>query len=436
MNQEEKIKNSLQTLFDDYEVPLPADGWERLEASLKANAKARLIRRRRYIGVAAAIAAMIIGAVFLINAPQPLAEIPKMAQQEQTSFPPTERLTIKQDEEQPINPTIKKESVKRVSKTNQLKKESDTNLALIEKQDNIHTVAAEVSRVFTHDIARQSESRSKADNEEITLSQEEIDRLIEEFANAGSRNVFDFDDFHHTPSSSKLTLAFNAKGALSGSASTTNSPVALRSGSIEAHNEEILYGVSSITGDAPSIITQNIANNTAKLHHSQPVSFGVTVAKTIIDRLSIETGITYTYLHSSTQNSSAQFVRKEKQHLHYLGIPLNFNYTFASLGNFNFFASFGGMIEKDIYGKYHRNSSVHDGKNQLEEIETESINLKHPQFSINGGFGAAYPLYKGLNIYGKLGGAYYFDANNPQYKTIYSDKQFIIDLNLGLRFNF
>ena len=436
MNQEDKIKNSLQTLFDDYEVPLPPDGWERLEASLNANAKARLIRRNWYIGVAATIAAMVIGAVFLIDTPQPLVETPTMAQQEQTNLPPTERLTIEEDVEQPINPTIKKESVKRAAKKNQLKKESETNLALISKQENIHIETAEASRALPHDIARQSEPRSKTDNEEITLSQEEIDRLIEEFANAGSRNVFDFDDYYHTPTSPKLTLAFNAKGALSGSASTTNSPVALRSGNVESMNEDILFGVSSITGDAPTIITQNIANNTAKLHHSQPVSFGVTVAKTIIDRLSIETGITYTYLHSSTQNSSAQFVRKEKQHLHYLGIPLNFNYTFASLGNFNFFASFGGMIEKDIYGKYHRNSSVHDGKNQLEEIETESINLKHPQFSINGGFGAAYPLYKGLNIYGKLGGAYYFDANNPQYKTIYSDKQFIIDLNLGLRFDF
>ena len=68
--------------------------------------------------------------------------------------------------------------------------------------------------------------------------------------------------------------------------------------------------------------------------------------------------------------------------------------------------------------------------NIIKQFENEN-----PQISVNAGVGAFYPIYGGFNLYGKIGGSYYFDAKNAE-KTIYSDKKIVLDLNAGIRFDF
>ena len=96
------------------------------------------------------------------------------------------------------------------------------------------------------------------------------------------------------------------------------------------------------------------------------------------------------------------------------------------------------MIEKDIYGDYRSmGESVSDELGtEAREMITKKISQKNPQFSVNAGFGASYPLYKGMSLYGRFGGTYYFDAKNYEHKTIYSDKKIMLDLNVGVRFDF
>lgn len=442
MSEENKFKDSLNDLFEGYKVPLPTDGWERLEASLEAAQKARLTRQKWYIGTAAAVAAMLIGAILLIYTPSTTSELLELANKEAiTSEPSIKEIAIKKtgDLIAEVQPGLSKKPDRR-------SKEAVGEAIFAEQAKVTRTEASEIAEELikgdlkSHQIPSHKKEEKQSETaveKEKMLSQDEIDRLIAEFAKAGNIDLFDLEDY--SKKDSPIMLAFNSGGAIRGAKSETNSPAVLRSTSVE-DVDQLTYSWTkntlSLSGDTPPIVTQNIATNEAKLHHSQPVSFGITVSKNIVDRLDVETGLIYTFLHSSTRNKSSQFMRKERQHLHYLGVPLNFNYYFITLGNFDFFATVGGKIEKDIYGKYYRESMAQDGENYAEERESESIKLKNPQLSVNGGFGITYPLYKGLNIYGKLAGAYYFDAKNPQYKTIYSDKQFIMDLNVGLRINF
>ena len=95
------------------------------------------------------------------------------------------------------------------------------------------------------------------------------------------------------------------------------------------------------------------------------------------------------------------------------------------------------MIEKDVYGEFRRRG---EGKSlemniSSEEEEVTKISQANPQLSVNAGMGISYPIYQKLNLYGKIGGAYYFDANNA-YKTIYSDSKIVMDLSVGLRYEF
>ncbi|MBK5721650.1 hypothetical protein JGH11_12285 [Dysgonomonas sp. Marseille-P4677] len=185
-------------------------------------------------------------------------------------------------------------------------------------------------------------------------------------------------------------------------------------------------------------------NSEFDLQHKLPLSFGVTISKQVAPRLSLETGLVYTYLSSKVASNSALSI-DESQVFSYLGIPLSLNYNFYEIGKTKFYFSVGGMIQKDIYGKYTSNmglsiTELHD--KTLSNIFysepyyiKETLKQDNPQFSVRTTLGVAYPLYKKLYLYGTIGGAYYFDAGN-KYRTIYSDRKTQLDLNLGIKFDF
>ncbi len=185
------------------------------------------------------------------------------------------------------------------------------------------------------------------------------------------------------------------------------------------------------------LTTNNTAGNVSEMEHDQPVSFGITVSKSLFNDLSLETGLIYTHLSSKVRNSSVNLQVQETQRLHYLGIPLNVNYNLFSVKKVNVYASVGGMLEKDVYGEYRRKGvGVSPELNiSSEEEEITRISQRNPQISVNAGVGVSFPVYQDVKLYGKIGGAYYFDANN-EYKTIYSDSKIVMDLSVGLRYEF
>lgn len=182
-----------------------------------------------------------------------------------------------------------------------------------------------------------------------------------------------------------------------------------------------------------------------KLSHNQPVSVGVTASKYVTERLSIEAGLMFTYLSSKiTSNSSINI--EEKQTFGYLGVPIYINYEFYRLKKAKFYLSLGAMMQKDIFGRYTSTFALGEGlvgvnAQGVDAIYSESRHLKKNisqsnwQFSTHMNIGVAYPIYRRMYFYSQLGGAYYFDANN-EYRTIFSDRKFQLDLNLGIRFDF
>ena len=101
------------------------------------------------------------------------------------------------------------------------------------------------------------------------------------------------------------------------------------------------------------------------------------------------------------------------------------------------FVSAGGMIEKDISGiiKYNDEKKVSSFNSGYASEKSSKIKQNNPQFSISSGLGITYPIYDKTNLFGKIGGRYYINANN-EYKTYYSDQKFGLDLQLGIKFNF
>ena len=108
------------------------------------------------------------------------------------------------------------------------------------------------------------------------------------------------------------------------------------------------------------------SNTTAVVdyEHHQPVSFGLSVRKSLPKGFSVETGLTYTLLSSDIKRQGD--TKMQSQKLHYIGIPVRGNWNFLEKKYFTLYVSAGGMVEKCVYGK----------------LADDKVNVKPLQFSV------------------------------------------------------
>jgi len=426
MSEKDNIKEQFRHKLNDYEAPVSDNEWDRLEESLDKAMRRRAVQRQ-WMAAAAVIVALIMGGLIYLNFPvdSDKAIVTKKvtpSDKNESLFPIVEENEMKQS---PLVVSVDKNKFKGFEKSE----------ILVEKEMSHHET--EELPVVDTDSANEKDIL-KEQSEELT--DEELEQLIEEFVNQRN-NSQSYLDLKEKEKSDNIAIAFNARGGLTSSRRTTNFPMTLKSvkSNNSAFDDEpgknmIMENLNKIAFDINQV---DITDNISEMVHEQPLSAGVTVAKHFTDRLSVEMGLMYTYLYSKANNSSNQFKSQETQQLHYLGIPLNVNYTLLSFRKLNVYVSMGGMIEKDFCGKYQYVDETVEPETNGGAGKKVSVNIHqhNPQVSVNAGMGLSYPLFNNLGIYGKIGGAYYFDANN-KYKTFYSDKKIVLDMNVGLKLNF
>ena len=420
MNSDNEIKKQFKSKFDDFKVPIPADGWDQIEESLNSIVVVQnnnVSRIWLIVGSVAAIAVLIIGSLLFLKPPIVQEDAYISDATEKTSSVKADKSeSVKQSSSSVIDKPTNEELF--VTKSSNINKKVDFILGA-----NKEIVLAEVLETLAEvqeSYAQETASFDITDDkviEEITLIIQEQEHLLaEQFVERGNND---------------LILSFGGKGGLTSFYQSINTPMTLRSATVASDNQ-------FLDESEKMLFQQNILkDNIAEMEHNQPVSFGVTVSKSIIEGLYLETGLVYSYLYSKSKNTSAILQNRQTQSLHYLGIPLNLNYNLFSLRNLNVYASLGGMIEKDVYGKFREEGEGEsiDDEMKSEFLRNETISQRNPQLSVNAGLGLSYPLYRDLKLYGKIGGAYYFDAKND-FKTIYSDSKIVMDLSIGIRYEF
>ena len=427
MNIDNEIRRELQSKFSDFKVPVPPDGWDRIERSLKTARAARMVARRRWFAASAAAAVILLvgGLLFL----WPTAENTMSLVQETTpSADHTEsqhsRLQAHVVEDAgdatpavPATASLQASRLTTSAKSKRIEKLLQHGRIMQVKAER-NVTANDLSSIVKQIPQQPSLSATDGVAEETFLSVGGKSTGLKNREEQAKRNE------------GQIVLALNSRGGLTPFQQTVNSPMTLRTAQVEENNPPIT--------DPKMMLSNNkAADNIAEMEHDQPVSFGITVSKSLFEGLSVETGFLYTYLSSKARNSSTNFQVQETQHLHYVGVPLNVNYNLFSLRKLGIYASVGGMLEKDVYGEYRRTGEGRSLELNVtsEEEEITKISQRNPQISVNAGLGISYPVYQNLKLYGKIGGAYYFDANNI-YKTIYSDSKIVMDLSVGLRYEF
>lgn len=199
-----------------------------------------------------------------------------------------------------------------------------------------------------------------------------------------------------------------------------------------------IHGFSETRADFPDsqgyadVMQSNSSNEiSSTVKNWQPIQVGVSVAYSFTDRLSIESGLTYSCLVSDLSSGTPSGNYDIRQTLHYVGLPLALRYDFLKIKGFSLYASAGGQMEKCVAGKTRTDYFV-DGKKV--SSENGRIMVEPLQWSVNAYVGAQYSFNRLVGLYIEPGAAYYFRNSSPV-NCIYSERPFNFSFRAGLRFS-
>jgi len=157
-----------------------------------------------------------------------------------------------------------------------------------------------------------------------------------------------------------------------------------------------------------------------------PLKTGLSLQLNLTERLSLESGLTYSYHHSKqTLSGSLNGDYYYDYRLHYAGIPLKMGYAFVQTDHLAAYLSLGGEAEMLVGGRIL----------PIDGLTRNATAVKqHPlQFSLVGAAGAEYRFNPWFGLYAEPGVAYHFKPGGdlPNY---YREHPWSFDLRVGLRF--
>lgn len=174
--------------------------------------------------------------------------------------------------------------------------------------------------------------------------------------------------------------------------------------------------VQSVLSNAPL----QLADYSQTKHHYHPMSFGLSVGYNLTPRLTLTTGMVYTYASSDFTSSAAGDDIIETQRLHYIGVPLNLKYKVWGNNAIHTYATAGCQADFNVSAKM-----------QTGDITTDA-DKDHTQWSVGGAVGVQYNIIPRMGIYAEPGMRYYID-NKSSVETIFKEKKLNFNLQLGVR---
>ena len=154
--------------------------------------------------------------------------------------------------------------------------------------------------------------------------------------------------------------------------------------------------------------------------HDMPVSVGVSARIMLSRRFSINTGLNYTLYSSMRERnySSDKVTERERQNVHYLGIPLRCDWLVVNRRYFTFYMGVGAQVDKCVYAR----------------VGDERLHEKDFLFSFTGAAGLQYNITNKIGLY--LEPDFSLRLNEGTLETYRHDHFGVISARAGLRFNF
>ncbi len=222
---------------------------------------------------------------------------------------------------------------------------------------------------------------------------------------------------------SRWTVSTSAMGATGASKTTisTGSPIVATGPDDSDWEDNPMLGINTFN--------QGKEVRTEYKHHL-PVRVGVKVAYALNERLSIESGLTYTRLSSDVKDGTQENYFSGKQKLNYVGIPVNLKCNVLSYKRLRLYGSAGVLTEKCVSGTVTEEYVIN---NTTKKTEASGVGSKPLQISVNAAAGVQLNVFYNIGVYAEPGLSYYFDDSSPL-QTIYKEKPLNFSFNVGVRY--
>ncbi len=160
------------------------------------------------------------------------------------------------------------------------------------------------------------------------------------------------------------------------------------------------------------------AYDVASFRHFQPLHIGAKISIDLGRRTALESGLVYSYLRS-TLNNYGSVDCKNLQHVHYIGIPLGFNFSLYKTARTRLYTGISGRVDKAI------SATLLEG----------SLGEEPWQMSLQGKVGASYDIVSHFGFFMEAGLAYYFN-DESRLQTYYKQHPLILSFSAGIQFNY
>jgi RNA polymerase sigma factor (sigma-70 family) len=181
--------------------------------------------------------------------------------------------------------------------------------------------------------------------------------------------------------------------------------------------------------------TNNINNikNGGKIveheYHDKPITFGLSMTKTINRNWNVETGLQYSILKSEFILGEDDYYVQKRQKIHYLGIPLRLSYKWFGANRWTAYTSAGIILNIPLSGKT-------DEQYVTGTVipYSDSWHFTPPfQWTIGTGIGLQYNFANNWGVYLEPTFSWHI-PNGSTTRTIWTEHPFTITVPFGIRF--
>ncbi len=159
-----------------------------------------------------------------------------------------------------------------------------------------------------------------------------------------------------------------------------------------------------------------------------PIKSGLMLRWSLNHNVSLETGVQYSYLKSSTESGTEKNLSKTERTGHYMGLPFNVGYTFMNTGRLGLYTNLGAACEWRLAGEsvtgYYIDNEVY-GNTVHEPLKDGQF-----QLSANVSAGLQYRITHLMSIYAEPTMTYYINKS-----AFYADHPLNFSISVGLRFS-
>lgn len=176
------------------------------------------------------------------------------------------------------------------------------------------------------------------------------------------------------------------------------------------------------------IVDHNTGEIEQKEHHDRPITFGVSLTKSLGKRWSLETGLQYSMLNSQFSMGENGYSIVDKQKAHYLGIPLRVSYHWINHKHLSAYSSFSFTMHVPVYGKTKSNYLV-----DWHSVHTQSKHFTPSvQWQTGVGFGLQYKFVPNTSIFVEPTFNWFIPSDSDTH-TIWTEHPFMFTCPFGLR---